>query len=511
MRQGTDSITSYYTKMKDLWDELDVLAPLSCCDCEEARPSIELLKSQCFLQFLMGLNESYSNVRSNIFARRPVVTVNEAYAIVTQEESQGSLGVVDTHKDPLTMVPPNFKSKKKGGQSGGALLDSLAAEHRLEEALGKVSIVQQQRIRCRDISFTEEEYSQLMSLLNKPPPGDCSSNMVACTITLLSETYNYEWIIDSGASHNITPCLEKSHNSRVQVPTGNESSTSSAGSTMGLYNDKVMGIGGENNGLYILQREVKPTVGAAVIKGAYEAELWHLKLGHPSAIAVQHIPRLKNKLNNTMQEQCTIYQMAKQVRLKFPVSKSSTSGIFQLIHVDVCGPYRRPTFDRKQFFVTVVDDYSRYTWICYFNLNVKCHFLSNNKLPTPVLEGKTPYEALYGKEPVMDHLRVFGCLCFASNLPRSDKLAPRTRKAILMGYSETQKGYKLFDLDTKTFFIGRDVSFRERIFPFRAMPIENEDDGIYQDGSDSTPQQSPDPIYQDGSDSTETTHTHMTL
>ncbi|XP_070047423.1 uncharacterized protein LOC142169852 [Nicotiana tabacum] len=45
MRQGTDSITSYYTRMKDLWDELDVLAHLSCCDYEDARPSIKVLKS----------------------------------------------------------------------------------------------------------------------------------------------------------------------------------------------------------------------------------------------------------------------------------------------------------------------------------------------------------------------------------------------------------------------------------------------------------------------------------
>ncbi|XP_075085119.1 uncharacterized protein LOC142168344 [Nicotiana tabacum] len=55
-RHGTDPVTIYYTKMKDLWDELDVLAPISCCDCEKSRPSVEHLKSQRVLQFLMGLN-----------------------------------------------------------------------------------------------------------------------------------------------------------------------------------------------------------------------------------------------------------------------------------------------------------------------------------------------------------------------------------------------------------------------------------------------------------------------
>ncbi|OIS97834.1 hypothetical protein A4A49_62324, partial [Nicotiana attenuata] len=82
LRQGTDSVTSYFSKMKDLWDELDVLVPLSSCDCEESRPSVEHLRSQRLLQFLMGLNESNSNIRSNVLIKSPVVTVNEAYAIV---------------------------------------------------------------------------------------------------------------------------------------------------------------------------------------------------------------------------------------------------------------------------------------------------------------------------------------------------------------------------------------------------------------------------------------------
>ncbi|XP_075096498.1 uncharacterized protein LOC142174577 [Nicotiana tabacum] len=49
LKQGTDSMTTYYSKMNDLWSELDVLVPLSSCDCEEARPSIEHLANQRLL------------------------------------------------------------------------------------------------------------------------------------------------------------------------------------------------------------------------------------------------------------------------------------------------------------------------------------------------------------------------------------------------------------------------------------------------------------------------------
>lgn len=44
---------------------------------------------------------------------------------------------------------------------------------------------------------------------------------------------------------------------------------------------------------------------------------------------------------------------------------------------------------------------------------------------------------LYGKDFDLSHLRVFGCLCSPSTLPRVDKLAPGAKKASMMGYLET--------------------------------------------------------------------------
>lgn len=58
-----------------------------------------------------------------------------------------------------------------------------------------------------------------------------------------------------------------------------------------------------------------------------------------------------------------------------------------------------------------------------------------NRIPSSVLNNATPYERLYGSKPTITHLRTIGCLCFAKRLTEHDKLLPRARAAIHMGYS----------------------------------------------------------------------------
>ena len=41
--------------------------------------------------------------------------------------------------------------------------------------------------------------------------------------------------------------------------------------------------------------------------------------------------------------------------------------------------------------------------------------------------------------------------------------------AIFVGYPQGYKGYKLYSLDTKKFFVSRDVVFHESIFPFQTI------------------------------------------
>ncbi|XP_069154314.1 uncharacterized protein [Solanum lycopersicum] len=85
---GTLSVSTYYSKLKDLWDEYDSLRPPPCCDYTKSKDYATHIQYQRLLQFLMGLNDGYANARSQILMKSHVPNVNQAYAMVLQDETQ---------------------------------------------------------------------------------------------------------------------------------------------------------------------------------------------------------------------------------------------------------------------------------------------------------------------------------------------------------------------------------------------------------------------------------------
>lgn len=90
-----------------------------------------------------------------------------------------------------------------------------------------------------------------------------------------------------------------------------------------------------------------------------------------------------------------------------------------------------------------------------------------NRTPATTLGGKTPFELLYKWPPPLNHLRVFGCLCYVHNQnTKGDKFASRSKPSIFLGYPFGKKGWRVFDLETKKISVSRDVIFLEDQFPF---------------------------------------------
>ena len=63
---------------------------------------------------------------------------------------------------------------------------------------------------------------------------------------------------------------------------------------------------------------------------------------------------------------CTGCQLGKQTRTKLPKEATfHATKILQLVHSDVCGPFRTTSLGGARYFVTFIDDFSRKTWV-YF-------------------------------------------------------------------------------------------------------------------------------------------------
>jgi hypothetical protein len=81
-----------------------------------------------------------------------------------------------------------------------------------------------------------------------------------------------------------------------------------------------------------------------------------------------------------------------------------------------------------------------------------------NRLPSANQNFKIPLEILYNQKINIDHLRVFGCVCFIHK-NKIHKLDFTSTKGIFLDYSIFKKGYKCYDPKTKKLFISRDVIF----------------------------------------------------
>ena len=85
-----------------------------------------------------------------------------------------------------------------------------------------------------------------------------------------------------------------------------------------------------------------------------------------------------------------------------------------------------------------------------------------NRLPTKSLKNKTPYEEWYGVKPFVNHLKIFGSICYYHvPEPKRSKLDSRAQKGILIGYGTSTKGYRIFCLQTNKVVLNRNVKVDE--------------------------------------------------
>ncbi|KAL2246506.1 UNVERIFIED_CONTAM: Retrovirus-related Pol polyprotein from transposon RE2 [Sesamum indicum] len=135
-----------------------------------------------------------------------------------------------------------------------------------------------------------------------------------------------------------------------------------------LGSKRVLAKGKLNKRLYILRTSGNlntstssplPTLCTATVESSNI--LWHARMGHASLAAIKRIPDC-NISRDSLEIKCDVCPQAKQSRVSFNISDSRSAAIFDLVHLDVWGPYKTPSLTRCNYVLTILDDYSRSLW-----------------------------------------------------------------------------------------------------------------------------------------------------
>lgn len=99
----------------------------------------------------------------------------------------------------------------------------------------------------------------------------------------------------------------------------------------------------------------------------------HARLGHLSDKVLKVLYEILNLKCNLYfsSNKCEICPLAKFRRLYFVSNNHRSPNPFDLVHCDIWGPYHQSTYDGKRYFLTLVDDCTRFTWAYLMSSNVE--------------------------------------------------------------------------------------------------------------------------------------------
>ncbi|XP_035830970.1 uncharacterized protein LOC118480302 [Helianthus annuus] len=308
VNQNGASVSEYYHKLNTMWKQFDAMVQLPSCTCDASTKYNEFSQLIKLMQFLMGLDDIYQPVRTNLLTRDPLPTVKTAFSIIYREESHRDSN--KTSKIPnvgfvakATQYNENKKRFKKGPNP------NLKCTH------------------CNKVGHVIEKCFELHGY---PPNYRNKSNQ-----------NNSQW-----SKTNV------SANSSVANAMNDQSANSSLNALTADQFSKLLGLLNENK----LEDSAKSNM-----SGANQ----HMVMNNDNMFNLVDVSEYDITIKHPNGTD------AKDVSLKRNlVIGRQMDGLY------FCG-------------------------------------------------GRTPYELLYGFEPSLDHLKVFGCLCYFTVLTNTDKLEER--------------------------------------------------------------------------------------
>ncbi|MCO5546822.1 hypothetical protein L7F22_000258 [Adiantum nelumboides] len=126
------------------------------------------------------------------------------------------------------------------------------------------------------------------------------------------------------------------------------------------------------NGLFVLDRyekQIQACIAETKTQAMQDAELWHARFGHVGYGSLMTLQRHNMVHDLSLLEMpprhvCECCVLRKMHRFAFSQDGSvRATRKLQLVHSDVCGPMRMPSVGNSFYFVTFIDDFSRFCWV----------------------------------------------------------------------------------------------------------------------------------------------------
>ncbi|RVW92020.1 Retrovirus-related Pol polyprotein from transposon RE1 [Vitis vinifera] len=153
--------------------------------------------------------------------------------------------------------------------------------------------------------------------------------------------------------------------------------------------------------------------------------VWHRRLGHPNTQILSHVLNSDlpgNKDRYSLSLECDSCKLGKSKTLPFPLHASRASHCFDLIHSDVWGPSPVSSHEKFKYYVTFIDDHSRFTWVYFLRSKSEVfrtftEFLAyvDNQFSTSIKTLRTDSVGFVCYDPTLHRTRISRNVIFFEN------------------------------------------------------------------------------------------------
>jgi len=109
-----------------------------------------------------------------------------------------------------------------------------------------------------------------------------------------------------------------------------------------------------------------------------DVDTWHYRLGYPAHKVIEYIYKTFPYIQSKGSDVCDVCHLSKQHNMPFTKRDIVSNCCFDLVHLDIWGPIAIPSIHDHKYFLTVVDDHSRHTWISLMHSKSKTKNLFKN-------------------------------------------------------------------------------------------------------------------------------------